>query len=290
MKNITVIVMNHARPGNLQHSELLPTLLQHPHITEVLLLHSNPQTAFQYDHPKVKNMNATMENELYGLSLRFVFCGQAKNDWIMMVDDDMLVPTSTLDALTKEFASNPHRIVGRFGRYLSHVRRTGLVTHGYQTINAQGGTEVILTKIMLLERDICSKFQDYAQQTDIMSTALLQESRPKWNGEDIFMSLVANHMYGSSPHYSTQTRTKARQGINNYAMPWLDVDDVGDQYKNTTGKLDVSGNFQGIREPWTYRPWNKSWRDNFKKAYWHLAYRGLLWQEAKKRLLAIDTS
>jgi len=284
--------MNHARPGNLLNSELLPTLLAHPQITEIVILHSNPLTAFEFVHPKVYNINATDENERFGLSLRFHFAGQATNDWILIVDDDMIVPRKTLDALLREFAANPHRIVGRFGRYLSHIRRTGLITHGYQTTNARGGTEVILTKLMLVEREICGQFQEYAEKTDITSLPLLKESRPYWNGEDIFMSLVANHMYSLPGHYSKATRRKALKGINNYAMSWLEVGDVENTYinMNVTVTLSdeknasISGNFRGVRELWSWKPWDAAWRDMFCKAFMHLHYRGRLWQEAKRRL------
>ena len=91
-QNITAVVMNHARPRNIQESELLPTLLANPLITEVLLLHSNPKTAFHYQHTKVQNINATLENAKMGLSLRFWFAGhKATNEWILLVDDELMI-------------------------------------------------------------------------------------------------------------------------------------------------------------------------------------------------------
>ena len=35
---VSVIIMNHARPNLLQHSDLLPVLTQHPTISEILIL------------------------------------------------------------------------------------------------------------------------------------------------------------------------------------------------------------------------------------------------------------
>jgi hypothetical protein len=279
-QNITVVLMNHARPRNIQESPLLPTLLENEHITEVLLLHSNPPLAFEYRHSKVKNINATLENAKLGLSLRFWFCGVAsKNDWVILVDDDMLVPQSTLQGLIDEFTQNPNRIVGIYGRTLSLYYKTAPITKGYNTRNVQGPTEVVLTKMMIMERNICPYFHEYAHLVDDLTVT----SHPHWNGEDIFMSLVANHVYGHGKQYDTRTQFLANRGQNNYAMPWLPVSDVEDKYKDANesdGHLDVSGNFNHKQ----FRPWDSKWRQNLHKAFSHLWYRGDLWKKARKRL------
>lgn len=278
-QNITVVLMNHARPRNLQKSSLLPTLLENEHITEVLLLHSNPPNAFVYDHPKVRNINATRENAEMGLSLRFWFCGQSSsNDWNLIVDDDMLIPPSTLNALIEEYAKNPHRIVGVYGRMWSRLYKTGLFTHGYNTHNVKGPAEVVLTKVMLMERHICSHFHFFSSLVDDITA----DSHPHWNGEDIFMSLVANHIYANGPYHPT-TKYLASTRQNNYAMAWLPVGDVGDTYadpnvSDADGALDVSGNVH------SFQPWSAQWRHRLHKGFMHLWYRGHLWTKAKERL------
>ena len=278
-KNITVVLMNHARPRNIQESSLLPTLLENEHITEVLLLQSNPSLTFEYQHPKVKNINSTLENEKMGLSLRFWFCGRAaKNEWVILVDDDMLVPKSTLEGMIAEFAQNPNRIVGIYGRTLSLWYKTAPVTRGYNTRKIRGPAEVVLTKLMIMERDICPYFHEFSHLVDDLTVT----SHPYWNGEDIFMSLVANHVYGHSKKYDKQTRYLAQRGENNFAMPWLPVGEVGDAYTESDGHLDISGNFEIKQIP---RPWDTTWRQGLRKAFLHLLYRGELWNEAKERLI-----
>jgi len=113
---VSVVIMNHGRPYMIKKSNLMPTLLAHDSIDQVLLCHSNPKTKFDYEHPKVTNIDAIEANQKVGLSLRFHFCQQAKNPWVMIVDDDQEISASAIDQLLSEYATNPKRIVGKFGR------------------------------------------------------------------------------------------------------------------------------------------------------------------------------
>merc|ERR1712071_740526 len=127
-------------------------------------------------------------------------------------------------------------------------------------------TDVVLTKIMVMERDLCSMFFEYAHL--IWGDIVLNEGEgPLWNGEDIFMSLVANHLYGEK---------------NNYAMDWLHVRKAPQHFKDYSyGKLDISGGYHGFRF-WRWEWWQSLFRRNR-----HYSYRGKLWQVAKSRLASI---
>ena len=71
-------------------------------------------------------------------------------------------------------------------------------------------TEVILTNSVFVERDTCSAFFQYSHL--IWEDIILNNGEgPLWNNEDIFMSLMPNHVYGHDGG-----------GGNNYAMDWLD--------------------------------------------------------------------
>eukprot|EP00565_Helicotheca_tamesis_P001226 CAMPEP_0185727400 /NCGR_PEP_ID=MMETSP1171-20130828/3097_1 /TAXON_ID=374046 /ORGANISM="Helicotheca tamensis, Strain CCMP826" /LENGTH=229 /DNA_ID=CAMNT_0028395961 /DNA_START=38 /DNA_END=724 /DNA_ORIENTATION=- len=225
--------MNHSRPRMLRESSLMLTLLTHPSVDEVLLLHSNPNTAFEYVHPKVINIDAAQHNDQMGLSLRFYFCQLASNPWVIHVDDDMEFTAATLSELIIEFAKNTHRIVGRFGRDL----KPNNMFNGYSSKSTHKNTEVVLTKLMLMERNICPSFFELSHLI-WDDTVLANGEGPLWNGEDIFMSLVANHVYGAS----------ATSTSNNYAMDWLDVWNAPDYLKDyDAGKFDISGGMTGYR-------------------------------------------
>mmetsp|Transcript_15037 Transcript_15037/g.27266 ORF Transcript_15037/g.27266 Transcript_15037/m.27266 type:complete len:481 (-) Transcript_15037:118-1560(-) len=260
---VSVVLMNYSRPRMIQESSLMRTLLAHANVDEVLLLHSNPKTAFEFVHQKVKNIDATSHNDQMGLSLRFYFSQLAKNEWVIHVDDDMEFSTATLSELLVEFGKNPKRIVGRFGRNLSE----GNSFNGYNSRNSHKSSEVVLTKFMIMERKLCTAFFHYADA--IWDDLVLNSGEgPLWNGEDIFMSLVANHVYGMP-----------EDGFNNYAMDWLDVWSASDDLKDyDNGKLDISGGMAG------YKVWDWHWWQSLLRRNRHYSYRGTLWHTARERL------
>ena len=261
----SVVLMNFSRPRMIQESSLMRTLLSHPNVDEVILLHSNPKAAFHFVHPKVINLDSTRQNDEMGLSLRFYFCQLAKNPWVIHVDDDMEFSVGTLSELFIEFARNPQRIVGRFGRDTVGDENSNSF-NGYSSRSSHKQTEVVLTKLMMMERDTCSAFFEHAHLI-WEDTVLNNGEGPLWNGEDIFMSLVANHAYG---HDGTQA---------NYAMDWLAVDNAPDMLKDyTDGKYDISGGMTG------YRFWDWHWWQSLLRRNRHYAYRGKLWQTARRRL------
>ena len=283
----------------IRDSSLMRTLLSHPNVDEVLLLHANPKTAFEFVHPKVVNIDAIEYNDEMGLSLRFYFCQLARNEWVIHVDDDMEFTVAALNELLIEYSRNPHRIVGRFGRDLTLPNSF----NGYNSKDTHKSTEVVLTKLMVMERQTCAAFFSYAHlvwndvvlqipegrleiwlsaSLFLLSTSLTQRipgyvcrlclscKGPLWNGEDIFMSLVANHVYGTP---------EDGRPFNNFAMDWLDVWQADDSLKDyQDGKLDISGGLKG------YRIWHWRWWQTLLRRNRHYSYRGMLWQTAVKRL------
>ncbi|KAG7355966.1 glycosyl transferase family 64 protein [Nitzschia inconspicua] len=265
-QKISVVLMNFSRPRMIRESTMMRTLLSHPNIDEVLLLHANPKTAFEFVHPKVVNIDAVDTNNELGLSLRFFYCQTAKNEWILHLDDDMEFTTEALNELIIEFERNPKRIVGRFGRDMT----PGNSFNGYNSQNRHKSAEVVLTKLMLVEREMCSAFFEYAHL--VWNDVILHNGEgPLWNGEDIFMSLVANHVYGPPKDGSSP--------YNNYAMDWLDVWQADDSLKDyDNGKYDISGGMKGIQL------WNWRWWQTVLKRNRHYSYRGHLWKIARERL------
>jgi len=256
---VSVVLMNYSRPRMIQESTLMKTLLDHPNVGEIIILHANPKTRFEYVHDKVVNLDATEENSEMGLSLRFYFSQMAKYEWVIHVDDDMEFDVDVISELVIEFQRNTKRIVGRFGRQL----QKGGWFNGYSSKNTHGRTDVILTKLMIMERDLCSSFFEYAHLIweDIV---LNQGEGPMWNGEDIFMSLVSNHVYGKK---------------DNFAMDWLDVRNAPNHLKDyDNGKLDISGGYEG------FQVWYWEWWQSLLRRNRHYSYRGLLWQAAESRL------
>jgi hypothetical protein len=202
--NITAIIMNYDRPLVLQRSSLLPTLLRHEFVTEILLLHANPATFFVYDHPKVQNIDASHMNDEIGLAVRFHYCRtSAINDFVLHVDDDMEILVDDeeqtdhdndhhhpITILQRHLQDDPDRVVGRYARSYNYWRAPH--RHGYANDkDVYGDAPVILTKLLMLHRKTCDAFFRYAPLMDDLALS----STPRWNGEDIFVNLVATHVH-----------------------------------------------------------------------------------------------
>lgn len=273
MIGITVVIMNFARPRMLQMSSLLPALEAHPAVTQILLLHANEKTAFHYDHPKVTNVNAAPMNAELGMAVRFYYCdAAAKNDWVIHVDDDMELDESAVNELAWYMQQNPRRIVGHFARQYNYWKVPH--RHGYDfATTLAGNVQVVLTKILIMERRICTQFLKRMHLMDDMVLA----ATPKWNGEDIFVSLVANHYYKNG-------------SFNNYAIPDINIWEADNSWKDDdAGNHDVSANMDRHYDVFSHpiRGWTDYWA-----AWWrslcHYRHRGRLWATAEARLAALD--
>jgi Glycosyl transferase family 64 domain len=377
---VSVVIMNHNRPRLLQQSLLLPTLLAHPNVDEILLAHSNPATQFDYyndyynhaattagkinqttttnniTNNKIVNINAIQTNLEMGLSLRFHYCAQqARNDFVMIIDDDQEMTLDAISRLILEFNNysnngttilhdndgndvidnnnvpyNPYRIIGRYGR-VYHEDSTWwswyhTANHGYDTRTYTGRVEVVLTKFMMLHRTTCQAFFHYQHViwNDLVKGQEQKSSGPLWNGEDIFMSLVANHLYQKHQLLLLQQQQQKQHHqsfhkdiiipYNNYATSSFDVweappvdEEQQDDTKNaaavvvaakssdgsggssssssSNSKTGISGNMDRH-----ILFWNVGWIEYWQikaRARAHIHYRGLIWFTARQRLAAL---
>jgi len=114
-----------------------------------------------------------------------------------------------------------------------------------------------------MEHSMCKEFRKYEH---LVKKFVQHNSKPYWNGEDIFMSLVANYVYGyrmKTVNYYLFNKTKRE--YRNRAFPNILVDDVG--------RLDGIHGTPKKREKGT---------PNIRQI--HENYRGRLWKLAKEAL------
>ena len=310
---ISVIVMNHARPHLLQHSQLLPVLVRHPSVSEILILHSDPATAFtnqQLAHlddnnsnnstsrsnsiNKIQHVDASALNREVGLAVRFHYCAtHCHNDWVLHVDDDMEMDATAVNALIQHMMIHSKRIVGHYGRRYSRWRAPH--RHGYDTTHLLGPRqEVVLTKILILEREVCRQFVRHAPLVE--HDLVLPQSQPRWNGEDIFVNLVANHYYkvplqGPYQNYAIPNLPVWEANLDEYAPHAAAAAATNNNNNSTTSgstsnnKAAVSGNIDRTHI-WKVGP--VAWWRAYLQATKHTRFRGRLWATAKERLAALD--
>merc|ERR1712150_35001 len=114
----------------------------------------------------------------------------------------------------------------------------------------------------MLQQNLCRAFDDHSHL--IFDDIIKSDSKPLWNGEDIFMSLVANHLY-------------SQDRANNFAMPWLNVTDS--EYAKEIVGVSISGNREGSVRG------SPEWQKENEIYLSHKLFRGRLWREGKKRLI-----
>mgnify|MGYP001281534064 CR=1 FL=1 len=188
-KKISMVVMNWLRPHVLT-DVILPVVTKYKLIDEIIISHGRGDTYFEYDNPKILNRKDWVNNEAYGLSLRFLAALDAKNDTILMIDDDCYPDEFALKTLYNVYIENPNRIVGSWGRILRAECK-------YNYVNSYGDVMITLTKCMLFKKELGYEFFKYAP----IASEIIKEGKPFWNGEDIFMSAVATNYYGN-PNYA----------------------------------------------------------------------------------------
>jgi hypothetical protein len=291
---VAVVVMNHNRPTLLRDSTLIRTLVQHPQVGQLLLLHSNPDTSFNNTYllngrhvddddneewqrllwTKLQHVNAVEMNREMGLAIRFQYChSHVHLDWVMLVDDDMECQPTAISTLIDLMQANPHRIVGKYGRTMgrSSKKNGGGI---YRLKNTYGPVEIVLTKFMMMEKVVCDAFVRYQHLMDDLSS----NSRPMWNGEDIFVNLVANRLYQVPPNGP----------YTNLAVQTLPVWDITDAQllRTATGATgSVSGN-PGIQTLWQTSLWD--WWALRQKTQRHREQRSQMWRLGKERLAQVD--
>jgi Glycosyl transferase family 64 domain len=272
----------------------------------------------EYIVSKIRHVDAIQMNERYGLALRFHYCShQAKNQWVIVVDDDMEISSTAITLLIQYMVQESKRIVGYYGRTYNYYKRP--LRHGYDTKLYVGQTvEVILTKLLIVDRVVCTHFFNYTGLVE--DDLVLPYSKPKWNGEDIFLNLVSN-LYYHAPQGGPYTNYAIRhyEQQQNKLVVW-EADSKLIEYQdpeyiiNTTStqqnhNIDSTRTYPALQELYT-RINNKTVHNSITsvsgnidritiwdsgplavvnailKAMQHSYYRGKLWYTAKQRLYA----
>lgn len=181
MAKISVVMLNWERPFNLTNI-ILPNLERIPLVDEIIISHGREDTAFEYEsgHCRWVHRRDEMVNSEYGLARRFLAAGCARNDVIMMVDDDVVVPGSSLSELLDGYIREPEVVHGLYGRNPDKRMR-------YKMDLIHGEVTYLTTRAAMFSKELAHRFFEYAP----LMNGLEREGKVVWNGEDIFMSLVA---------------------------------------------------------------------------------------------------
>ena len=182
----SLIILNYKRPKNV--IQILDNMKYFKCIDEIIISNGNIDNSINYIDEKIKIYNDyNILNSIYSLDLRFI-CGlRAKNDNIIIIDDDIYIEEEELNKLITEYNNNHKRIIGCFGRN---------IYKGYACKNEFDEVDIVLTKLLLCQKKLCSLF--FICKTLIEN--IYKKGIPYGNGEDIFFSFISS-IYYKSKHF-----------------------------------------------------------------------------------------
>jgi len=179
---ISAVILNWNRPYNLKNL-ILPHLDQSPYIDEIIISHGKRETVFEYESNCcriVHRHDYGDKNRDYGLALRFLAAIDARNDTVLSLDDDIVIPESSMAALLDKYARVPDVVHSLYGRNPDRKLQ-------YWDIQRLGEVTYAVTNAALLPKRLAGLFFDYAP----LVNDLAKKKTPAWYGEDLFLSLVA---------------------------------------------------------------------------------------------------
>jgi hypothetical protein len=179
MKAVTGVLLNWKRPANV--ARILSGWQSGGIVDEAIVWNNNPDSSFRHHWAKVVNAAQDL-----GLYTRFAAACLARNDCLLIQDDDLELPFDSLERLCDAWQRDPDIIHGVFGRAPKH--------DGSYARNVGGNAEVpvVLTRVLMAHRRYAAEFFQYAPRfTDIQ-----RDGKPAGNGEDIIFSYVARRASG----------------------------------------------------------------------------------------------
>ena len=115
--------------------------------------------------------------------------GGGRNDAGLIVADGPVVPGRSISALKASLDDAPRTLHGIFGRRISPDYEYSY--DGYE----RGETPVVLTRCLMMHRS----YADVFLEAEPSAAELITRGSPKWNGEDIFLSLLSIRETGELP-------------------------------------------------------------------------------------------
>ena len=115
--SVSAVILNWNRPSWLRRV-ILPLLARHPLVDEICISHGRERTCFAFEstHCDIIHRRDWDLNDRYGLALRFVAAREAKNEAVLILDDDLVVAgrsirsSSHSGALARSTSSGPASI------------------------------------------------------------------------------------------------------------------------------------------------------------------------------------
>lgn len=203
-----VVILNWERQQHLR-DYMIPVLLGCPEIGNIIISHGKRETYFDYPDERVICLDHSEANGSLGLALRFNCHEHLTAEAMMILDDDQFITPAHVRQLVEAYRAKPDHIHGYDARYVFRTR-TGLVyarmRHLYKYIldpvfrshffGERPKPVITLTKTLIAPATAAKLF---CENQHLVEEFVRVNSKPLWNGEDIFFNLVFLAKTGKRP-------------------------------------------------------------------------------------------
>ena len=185
---LSVVILNWKRPENVRFIVYLLRKIRF--VDDITIWNNNPDT--QLGHSKgCRTLNATVD---FGLETRFAAAAMAKQDAVLIIDDDVLIQERALWKLFQQWRQNPEYLHGKFGRAPRPDN-----TYADAVYGEGKRCPIMLTRLMIMHRYFAL---EYFKIPNVIREKLAKAA-PSGNGEDIVMSFVASWSAGTKGGHFT---------------------------------------------------------------------------------------
>lgn len=199
---LTLIMPSWKRPD--QAAAILQQQRQYELISRVICWNNNPDVHLQI--PGVECINCDRDQTLY---TRFAAAALASTDIVLLQDDDLVVPESSINRLYEHWRAEPGVIHGTQGRNVA-----GGV---YRAIDVFGPVDIVLTRCLVMHRDLCLEalrywpfFRDLPGDGEdiVLSAAAYNRTRRPHRAHELpYTNLAEPHAISGKPDH-VRNRTK----------------------------------------------------------------------------------
>jgi hypothetical protein len=190
-EKLTAVLMNYNRPKNAK--KIVKKLETYPDIDEIILINNKQETILNqdlFDENITKVIDGIAEHDTYGVRNRFIFGLLAKNDNLLILDDDILPSKGSASFLLNKLILQPTKIHGIYGRnintYGSDSKNDRFKRIGFTKVEED--VEIVLTRCLVVKKDTVKKFEENAH---LMHKFASNSPGATWNGEDLFLNLIS---------------------------------------------------------------------------------------------------
>lgn len=181
MSKITFVLLNYKRPRNLVE-HIIPSLLKNELIAKVIVSHALRDTCFDtyVYNDRLLQLKRFEDQKRVGMYCRFLAAEKANTECIAFQDDDFVVDNNSIKLCYEQWLEDKHSIHGVTGRVITentYIPKDTPSAH----------VPVILPHFAMTSNLTIKKVMELAP----LVAPYVQDCSPIWNGEDIFLSIVA---------------------------------------------------------------------------------------------------